>query len=47
MNKFKITVTTALLGLSLMRLSTYSYEFTLEQAKNRRCKDEARNSGSY
>ncbi|AXH82772.1 TPA: hypothetical protein ACPPAU_001029 [Haemophilus influenzae] len=33
MNKFKITVTTALLGLSLMSLSTYSYEFTLEQAK--------------
>ena len=33
MNKFKITVTTALLGLSLMSLSTYSYEFNLEQAK--------------
>lgn len=31
MNKFKITVTTTLLGLSLMSLSTYSHEFTLEQ----------------
>ena len=32
MNKFKITVTTTLLGLSLMSLSTYSYELTLEQS---------------
>ena len=32
MNKFKITVTTTLLGLSLMSLSTYSYDgFTREQ----------------
>lgn len=32
MNKFRITVTTTLLGLSLMSLSTYSYELTLEQS---------------
>ena len=33
MNKFKITVTTTLLGLSLMRVSTYANILTAEQVK--------------
>lgn len=33
MNKLKMTVTTTLLGLSLMDVSTYAYTVTKEQAK--------------
>ena len=33
MNKFKITVTTTLLGLSLMSVSTYANVLTAEQVK--------------
>ena len=33
MNKFKITVTTTLLGLSLMSVSTYANILTAEQVK--------------
>ena len=51
MNKFKITVTTTLLGLSLMSLSTYSYELTLEQsnikvAMSKRVKEAALEMGA-
>ena len=46
MNKFKITVTTTLLGLSLMSLSTYSYGLSFEQIEIEKARIERANQAA-